>query len=66
MQAPERVTGVVEIDINPRSLALHRRKNSVDVEKWKAERLKTEEPQGIEVKRVRPTSPQQRQCPEKA
>ena len=58
MQASKRIAGVVEIDVDPRSLALRRGKNSVDVEKRKAEGLKTEKPQGAEIKRVRPTMPQ--------
>ena len=66
MQPSERIAGVVEVDVDPRPLALRRGKNRVDVEKRKAERLKTEKPQGTEIKRVRPTMPQQSQRPEKA
>ena len=66
MQASERIAGVGEIDVDPRPLALRRGKNGVDVEKRKAERLKTEKPQGTEIKSVRPAVPQQTQRPEKA
>lgn len=58
MQASERIAGVGEVDVDPRSLALRRGKNSVDVEKRKAERLKTEKPQGAEITRVRSIMPQ--------
>jgi hypothetical protein len=66
MQPSERIARIGEVDVDPRPLALRRGKNSVDVEKWEAERLKTEKPQGIEVKRVRPVVPQQSQRAKKA
>jgi hypothetical protein len=66
MQASERIAGVGEVDVDPRPLALRRGKNGVDVEKRKAERLKTEKVQSAEIKRVRPAIPQLRQRPEKA
>jgi hypothetical protein len=57
MQASERIAGVVEVDVDPRPLALSRGKNGVDVEKREAERLKTEQSQGTKIKRARPAVP---------